>query len=68
MKNNKPLLESIDNLKDAFRYFISELENYERENKSDMNNLIIENYPFNKDLYEQYCDILDWTDSIKNNL
>ena len=68
MKDNKALLESIENLKDAFRYFISELENYERENKSDMNNLIIENYPFNKDLYEQYCDILDWTESIENNL
>ena len=27
MKNNKALLESIGNLKDAFRYFLSELEN-----------------------------------------
>ena len=68
MKNNKALLESIDNLKDAFRYFISELENYERENKTDMNDLITKDYPFNKDLYGQYCDILDWTESIENNL
>ena len=68
MKGNKPLLESIDNLKDAFRYFISELENYEAENKTDMNDLITKDYPFNKDLYEQYCDILDWTESIENNL
>ena len=68
MKNNKALLESIDNLKDAFRYFISELENYERENKIDMNDLIIEDYPFGYDLYEQYCDILSWTESIENKL
>ena len=68
MKDNKALLESIENLKDAFGYFISELENYERENKLDMNDLIIKNYPFNKDLYEKYCDILDWAESIENNL
>ena len=68
MKNNKALLESIDNLKDAFRYFISELENYEHENKTDINDLIVKDYPFNKDLYEQYCDILDWAESIENNL
>ena len=68
MKNNKALLESIDNLKDAFRYFLSELENYERENKTDMNDLIVEDYPFNKDLYEQYSDILTWTESIENKL
>ena len=68
MKDNKALLESIENLKDAFRYFISELENYETENKIDTNNLISKDYPFNKDLYEQYCDILSWTESIENNL
>ena len=68
MKGNKALLESIDNLKDAFRYFISELENYETENKIDMNDLISKDYPFKKDLYEQYCDILDWTENIENNL
>ena len=68
MKGNKALLESIDNLKDAFRYFMSELENYEAENKTDMNDLITKDYPFNKDLYEQYCDMLNWTESIENNL
>ena len=68
MKNNKALLESIGNLKDAFRYFLSELENYENENKIDINDLIVEDYPFNKDLYEQYCDILSWTESIENKL
>ena len=68
MKNNKALLESIDNLKDAFRYFISELENYEYKNKTDMNDLIVEDYPFEKDLYEKYCEILTWTESIENKL
>ena len=68
MKNNKALLESIDNLKDAFRYFISELESYEHENKTDINDLIVKDYPFNKDLYEQYCDVLTWTESIENKL
>ena len=68
MKNNKALLESMENLKDAFRYFISEIENYETENKADMNDLIVKDYPFDKDLYEKYCDILDWTESIENNL
>ena len=68
MKNNKALLESIDNLKDAFRYFLSELENYEIENKTDINDLIVKDYPFKKDLYEQYCDILTWTESIENKL
>ena len=47
---------------------MSELENYERENKTDMNDLIVEDYPFGYDLYEQYSDILTWTESIENKL
>lgn len=63
--NKKALLEATENLKDSFRYFIEVLENIEHDGK-DINDIIVDKYPLDKDLYEFYIDLLDWTESIEN--
>lgn len=60
MKGKNELLENMSNLKESLYNFISSLEDFERENNIDINDLIIEKYPFKKDLYEQQSDITDW--------
>lgn len=60
MKNKNELLKNISNLKESLYDFISSLEDFERENNIDINDLITEKYPFKKDLYEQQSDITDW--------
>ena len=60
MKGKNELLENMSNLKESLYKFISSLEDFERENNIDINDLIIEKYPFKKDLYEQQSDITDW--------
>ncbi len=60
MKSKNELLENISNLKESLYNFISSLEDFERENNIDINDLITEKYPFKKDLYEQQSDITDW--------
>ncbi len=60
MKGKNELLENMSNLKESLYNFISNLEDFERENNIDINDLIIEKYPFKKDLYEQQSDITDW--------
>lgn len=60
MKSKNELLENMSNLKESLYNFISSLEDFERENNIDINDLIIEKYPFKKDLYEQQSDITDW--------
>ena len=42
--------------------------NFEKENNIDINDLIVEEYPFDKDLYETHMDILDWLNSINDKL
>ena len=41
------------------------LENIEHDGK-DINDIIVDKYPLDKDLYEFYIDLLDWTESIEN--
>lgn len=60
MKSKNELLKNISNLKESLYDFISSLEDFERENNIDINDLITEKYPFKKDLYEQQLDIMDW--------
>lgn len=68
MKNKFELLRSMVDLKDSLYNFITELENFEKENNIDINDLIVEEYPFDKDLYETHMDILDWLNSINDKL
>ena len=68
MKNKFKLLRSMVDLKDSLYNFITELENFEKENNIDINDLIVEEYPFDKDLYETHMDILDWLNSINDKL
>ena len=68
MKNKSELLSSISNLKESLYDFISSLEDFERENNIDINDLITEKYPFKKDLYEQQWDIMDWLYNIAEKI
>lgn len=60
MKGKNELLKNISNLKESLYDFINSLEDFEKKNNIDINDLIIEKYPFKKDLYEQQSDIMDW--------
>ena len=68
MNKKFELLRSMVDLKDSLYNFITELENFEKENNVDINDLIVEEYPFDKDLYETHMDILDWLNSINDKL
>lgn len=68
MNKKFELLRSMVDLKDSLYNFITELENFEKENNIDINDLIVEDYPFDKDLYETHMDILDWLNSINDKL
>ena len=68
MNKNFELLRSMVDLKDSLYNFITELENFEKENDIDINDLIVEEYPFDKDLYETHMDILNWLNSINDKL
>ena len=68
MKNKNELLKSMSVLRKDLYNFITELENFEHNNNIDINDLIVEEYPFDKDLYETHMDILDWLNSINDKL
>ena len=68
MKNKNELLKSMSVLRKDLYNFITELENFEKENDIDINDLIVEEYPFDKDLYETHMDILNWLNSINDKL
>ena len=68
MKGKNELLENMSNLKESLYNFISSLEDFERENNIDINDLITEKYPFKKDLYEQQSDITDWLYNIAEKI
>ena len=68
IKGKNELLENISNLKESLYDFISSLEDFERENNIDINDLITEKYPFKKDLYEQQLDIMDWLYNIAEKI
>lgn len=68
MKGKNELLENMSNLKESLYNFISSLEDFERENNIDINDLITEKYPFKKDLYEQQLDIMDWLYNIAEKI
>ena len=68
MNKKFELLRSMVDLKDSLYNFITELENFEKENNIDINDLIVEEYPFDKDLYETHMDILNWLNSINDKL
>ena len=60
MKNKNELLKSMSVLRKDLYNFITELENFEHDNNIDINDLIVEKYPFDKDLYEKQLEIMDW--------
>ena len=68
MKGKNELLKNMSILRKDLYNFITSLENFERENNIDINDLIIEKYPFKKDLYEQQLDIMDWLYNIAEKI
>ena len=68
MKNKNELLKSMSVLRKDLYNFITELENFEHNNNIDINDLIIEKYPFDKDLYEKQLEIMDWLYNIAGKI
>lgn len=68
MKNKSELSKSISNLKESLYDFIIQLEKLEKDNDIDINNIIIDKYPFNKDLYDKENDILEWLNCISEKI
>lgn len=68
MKNKSELLKSISNLKESLYDFIIQLEKLEKDNDIDINDIIIDKYPFNKDLYDKENDILEWLNCISEKI
>ena len=68
MKNKKELLKSMSVLRKDLYNFITELENFEHNNNIDINDLIVEKYPFDKDLYEKQLEIMDWLYNIAGKI
>ena len=68
MKNKSELLKSISNLKENLYDFIIQLEKLEKDNDIDINNIIVDKYPFNKDLYDKENDILEWLNCISEKI
>ena len=74
MKNKNELLKSIKGMclekqkALCHPYFITELENFEHNNNIDINDLIVEKYPFDKDLYEKQLEIMDWLYNIAGKI
>ena len=68
MKSKNELLKNMSVLRKDLYNFITSLEDFEKENDIDINDLIIEKYPFKKDLYEQQLDIMDWLYNIAEKI
>ena len=68
MKNKNELLKSMSVLRKDLYNFITELEKFEHNNKIDINDLIVEKYPFDKDLYEKQLEIMDWLYNIAGKI
>ena len=68
MNKKFELLRSMVDLKDSLYNFITELENFEHNNNIDINDLIVEKYPFDKDLYEKQLEIMDWLYNIAGKI
>ena len=68
MKNKNELLKSMSVLRKDLYNFITELENFEHNNKIDINELIVEKYNFDKDLYEKQLEIMDWLYNIAGKI
>ena len=68
MKNKNELLKSMSVLRKELYNFITELENFEHNNNIDINDLIVEKYPFDKDLYEKQLEIMDWLYNIAGKI
>lgn len=68
IKGKNELLKNMSVLRKDLYNFITSLENFERENNIDINDLITEKYPFKKDLYEQQLDIMDWLYNIAEKI
>ena len=68
LENKKTLLKSMNNLNNSFGKLINALETIQLEDKIDVNDFIVDNYPFKYELYEQYSSLFDWLESIENNI
>lgn len=70
--NKKDLINLISQRSKDLNFAICDLyrllENLEYEFEIDMNDIIVEKYPFNKDYLEVISEVFEWTESIREKL
>ena len=70
--NKKDLINLISQRSKDLDFVMSNLytlfEKLEYEYDIDMNDYIVEKYPFNKDMLEQISEVFEWTESIREKL
>ena len=67
-KDKRELMERLNNFTDEFYNLIVSFEEYEYKTKEDINDYIIEKYPFNEDLNEILTKVIAWKWSIIDKL
>ena len=70
--NKKELIELISQKSKDLDFVMSNLytlfEKLEYEYNIDMNDYIVEKYPFDKDYLEMISQVFEWTENIRENL
>ena len=67
-KDKRELIERLNNFTDEFYNLIVGFEEYEYKTKEDINDYIIEKYPFNEELNEVLTKVIAWKWNIANKL
>ena len=68
LNNKEELIRSLKDLDKSFYNVLCLFEKIETENNIDINDYIINKYPFEKSFDEVSIDLSNWIESIINNL
>ena len=68
LNNKEELIRSLKDLDKSFYNVLCLFEKIETENNIDINDYIINKYPFKKSFDEVSIDLSNWIESIINNL
>ena len=68
LNNKEELIKSLKDLDKSFYNVLCLFEKIETENNIDINDYIINKYPFKKSFDEVSIDLSNWIESIINNL
>ena len=68
LKNKNELIQELKNLNATFTNVLCLFEELEIQNNIDINNYIVENYPFHISYNDLCCDVGYWVETVINNL